>query len=303
MYVILTMLFCSIFALVASYLIVWIAFKAETPKRDTKENSPMSKTSTAPASTTELKVGVHTAQVTIQHRDVQDILIETNNPDEFDISQQGDRLTIKEKDTSGNCISNVYQSNIGGRNTISVNGKTYTGNSVSIVNGKVFVDGKPAEGDNSSPPKDRNRLRITVPYNYPGQLQLDGSGISSTSLDCWSGLSLKLTLSGTAKLKIGSVRVDELKCDLSGISKVNLDKGDCPIAYLSTSGNAKFSATYLDTGTLDMDCSGISRIAIESGSATLRTSAQASGNSRISCGGNYNNISRDKSGLAEIRIN
>ncbi|MBX9879627.1 MAG: DUF2807 domain-containing protein [Candidatus Obscuribacterales bacterium] len=302
MYVILTMLFCSIFALVASYLIVWIAFKAETPKRDTKENSPMSKTSTAPASTTELKVGVHTAQVTIQHGDVQDIVIETNNPDEFDICQNGDCLTVKEKDSSGGCISNVYQSNLGGRNTISVNGKTYTGNSVSIVNGKVFIDGKPAEDDKSSAPKDRNRLQITVPNNYSGELRLDGSGISCIELDAWVGPRLKLHSSGTAELVVGAVSVDELKCDLSGVTNINLNKGDCPRADISTSGRSTFVATYLDTATLDIDCSGISAVAIGSGSATKRTSAQASGNSKITCRGNYNNVSKDKSGLAEIRI-
>lgn len=306
MEVILHLLTVAIIASFASFFIVWIAF-GKSPKStsnsdtDKKETPTMSNT-IASASTKELAVGAHFAEVIIQHGDVQDIIIEANNHEEFDISQNGECLTIKEKDSFGGCISNVYQSNTSGRNTVSVTGKTYIGNSVSMINGKVFIDGKPAQEIDSAPAKDRNRLQITLPNGYAGNLRLDGSGISKVRLDSWAGFKLKLNLSGQAGFVAQTIRVSEIKCDLSGITHATLDMGDCADAYIEISGQSEFDIATLEAGKADIRCSGISTARIKSGSAN-RTSLEASGQSRITCSGDFANVNRCKSGLAEISIN
>jgi len=131
-----------------------------------KETADMTNenTTTQPASIDGLTVAANSAKVTIEYGDVSEIVIKANNPEEFDITNLADVLTIKEKPSSqasvvggiisGNrgcsvvcngSISGLSQSVIGGKQIVRVNGLTITsstGCQIRINNDSISINGQ-----------------------------------------------------------------------------------------------------------------------------------------------------------------
>lgn len=100
--------------------------------------------------------------------------------------------------------------------TISVNGKTYSGNSVSVVNGNVFVDGKKAE------PSKQPIVSIII------EGQVDKLSVDSCdsliakgnvgSLKTMSGDIECGNVLGNVKTMSGDVRCEDIHGDVSSVS-------------------------------------------------------------------------------------
>ncbi len=319
-------------AFLAVSLLLARAMKSQTANPvHTKENSNMSSNpsviATASADFTAIQVETSTAEVKIQYGDVEEIIVEGNNVDEFVTSTKNDRFTITEKCAPGvrtggisiggsvfgssmivsnGSITNVRQSSSGGKQTVSVNGKTISvpaNASISVINGKVFVNGKEYDGQDAQPSevKERNKLIVTIPRYCTSNLSLEASGISTIDLAGWSSFGLTATLDGSSHLKAGNLSVDSFTCSVDGVSQASFNTVDCSKARLSTDGTSKLTINKLASEELKAEADGVSHITVHDGHGR-RGSLETDGVSSISLFGNFDNVSRNKNGISTITV-
>lgn len=318
--------------LVVNFVPTLLKSIANSDTKQSQENSKMTDTRTlvanSSASTLVIKAGA--AKVSIQRADVTGIMAESNNPEEFEVTTTDGKLRIVEKSSSGSIVG-LSQTVRGGRQTMSINGYRISGTAganISFANGKItingrtidappgaqieytkdsiLVNGKELTAENSeevapTKAKERNELLVILPLNAVDELQLYCKGQSEFTLAKFNGNKLTVEQSGQSELWARTIECQKVDFDLSGQSKAELEEVRSDSTTIDTSGQSELVIAELATKSLKTEASGQSEITVKNGSSD-KTSASASGMSETRLSGNFQNASKDKSGMATIDI-
>lgn len=193
------------------------------------------------------------------------IQISAEDPTDFTVFRDGSVLVVKEKFAGD------------GMSFVSVNGVNFnhvSGN-VSIINNRVFVNGREVDPDNmgSAPaPKRLSQIKIFSPHNVDLTAKLDGLSILASKVifrkafvkvsgHSTVGLatkSLKLKISGHGE-NFAVLKGGDLNVSISGHGSVRV-KGDYDSADVSVSGMGSIQTDGVCLGDYDASVSGMGKI-------------------------------------------
>lgn len=200
-------------------------------------------------------VGVFPASV-----DEVTIEVDAEDPDDFTIRREGSVLVVKEKNSASGGVS---------INGINISG----GGNMSIINGRIFVDGREVNPNGTSAPaKRQSRIRILAPRNIDLAANLNGQSILASQV-VFRKASVKISgqstiglAANTLKLRVSGqgesfvvLKGGELNVSLSGQGSVKV-KGEYESADVSVSGMGSIETSGICKSDYEASVSGMGRI-------------------------------------------
>lgn len=206
------------------------------------------------------------------------VSIESEDPDDFRVWVDGDRLCIEQKSSGGVSISSSGNSTV----------ISSVGGNMSIINGQVFVNGVPIDHTKQSKPKKPSQVVIRCPKGIRLFADLGGQSILVSKV-VFSKANVKLSGQGTLGIATKSLKMN---LDGQGKSYVVMQGGDLDLR-LSGQGDLQVKGTWDEA---DVSLSGMGSIFTEgtcfgdysanvSGMGKIRHSGEIKGRARKSVSG------------------
>lgn len=218
--------------------------------------------------------------------------IDTDDPDDFKISKQGSTIVIEQKQSSGSTIINGVV--MGGTSFGNVVQTNVSGN-VTIINGRVYINGVEQTASQSSKPNRPSRIRLYLQPGLDVEADLNGSSVlaskvmfndadirvSGVATVGIAAKSLSLRLSGQGENYV-VLKGGDLDVNVSGQGKVRV-KGEFKRCSASVSGMGSVSTEGSCLGDYRANVSGMGSIN-HNGLVAGRVKKSVSGMGSISVG-------------------
>jgi hypothetical protein len=224
----------------------------------------------------------------IKVHDKNEIFIETTNEEKVEVERVGPTLEIKgklEEDT--NKKSKFSFGNIFGSNVVIQNNNIVSGNSITVINGKVV------SGSTSGGKLPEVKMEIFVPKNTIKFLDI--SGVINVEVD---SISENLDIDNSGQTRVNVSGIANLSVDTSGQSKI--EANGVSKLNAGVSGQSKVDVHGTSFSEIEVDISGQSNLTIISDSIE-ELEADISGQSKLVVHGNIKQRNVHKSGLASFK--